>query len=39
MFKLNESREKAETTKFRSTDSYRPSGKFIYNMDFFSDEK
>ena len=34
MFKLNESREKAETTKFRSTDSYRPSGKFIYNMDF-----
>ena len=34
MFKLNESREKAEIIKFRSTDSYRPSGKFIYNMDF-----
>ena len=39
MFKLNESREKAENTKFRSTDSYRPSGKFIYNMDFFDSEK
>ena len=39
MFKLNESREKAENTKFRSVDSYRPSGKFIYNMDFFNNEK
>ena len=39
MFKLNESRDKAENTKFRSTDSYRPSGKFIYNMDFFDSEK
>jgi hypothetical protein len=39
MFKLNESREKAENTKFRSVDTYRPSGKFIYNMDFFNNEK